>query len=184
MATGEKEIEERDVNPYSPTYNQVRWRNTGQASECQPSQTVYRSAYISESVQKNDCAYGSGSSVLVVSEEGKFTSTVSQANADQQATDWLNANKQTIANGTGSCSDPSVFTGVYISDMEPDQEGACSHTQTIYKLYTPSGTLTNQRAYWDSAGREPLEDGYFKKNNGYTLYVLGGVIQQSNIKCV
>jgi len=65
---------------------------------------IYRSKLITESVQKNNCVDAQGSSVTVTNPEGKFTSVVSQADADLQSQIDFNGRKQQIANTEGTCA--------------------------------------------------------------------------------
>lgn len=66
--------------------------------------TVYSSAFYSESATKNNCPVGyTGTSVTLTASVGQFTSTVSQADADNQAVAWVQANKQSYANFNGAC---------------------------------------------------------------------------------
>jgi hypothetical protein len=65
---------------------------------------TYRSVVITELVQKNNCSAPLvGSSETISTTLGQFTSLVSQADADLQATTWFSANKQTLANTQGKC---------------------------------------------------------------------------------
>jgi hypothetical protein len=76
-----------------------------------PPPTVYQSAAYSETAIKNNCDTGSsGTEVTLTADEGKFTSTLSQAAADQLAINWVRENKQDYANVNGSCTlDPVVY---------------------------------------------------------------------------
>lgn len=66
--------------------------------------TVYYSELYSETADKNNCAEGYyGSTVQLVSPEGKFTSTVSQEAANLLAKQWVRDSKQDYANAMGTC---------------------------------------------------------------------------------
>lgn len=103
-------------------YNQASVTGGG-ASGTFLSNTITINAYlfsstrtVSRSIQKNDCGAGCvGTYVNVTSPEFTRTSCISQADADNLATqdcnNWLDANGQAIANANGSCvCNPPVFT--------------------------------------------------------------------------
>lgn len=96
-------IQETDMNPNSPTYNQTRWSDIGPQDAC-PAGTYYN-ASASQSFTRNNCAAGyTGSAVTYTVPAGKYSSTVSQAAADQLATSEINANGQNYADTTGTCT--------------------------------------------------------------------------------
>lgn len=66
--------------------------------------TVYYNTQMSATAVKNDCGKGyQGSTVKYTVSAGKYSSTISLADADSKALDDLNANKQTYANQNGTC---------------------------------------------------------------------------------
>ena len=70
--------------------------------------TQYRSVQKSGSATRNNCGSGcTGSSVTYTVEAGKYTSCVSQADADNQAQTDVNNNKQSYANSHGECTCPA-----------------------------------------------------------------------------
>jgi hypothetical protein len=71
--------------------------------DCGGTKTVYYNAPIGEGVTKNDCPDGLGSIVKYAIPGGKYTSMISQADADAQARADLDANKQMYANENGFC---------------------------------------------------------------------------------
>ncbi len=79
--------------------------------------TTYSNVAVSKSFQKNNCTTGTGSSVIYAVPAGKYTSTVSQAAADQLATDDINNNGQNWANINGTCTGRTITKVViYYSD--------------------------------------------------------------------
>jgi len=93
---------ETDLNPNSPTYNQTRWSDVGPQDAC-PANTYYNASQ-SGNFTKNNCSGDStGSTVTYTVAPGIYNSTVSQAAADQQATNDINTNGQNYANANGSC---------------------------------------------------------------------------------
>jgi hypothetical protein len=70
---------------------------------------AHQSTALCAVVQKNNCPSGqSGSMVNVCTTPGQFTSQVSQADANNKAQAWLNANEQNRANELGTCAVNSV----------------------------------------------------------------------------
>lgn len=92
-----------DINPNSTTYNQRQWKDMGPQDAC-PANT-YFNAEQSKAFIKNDCS--GGSSVTYTVAPGTYSSIVSQADADQLATNDINANGQTYANAKGTCCTPT-----------------------------------------------------------------------------
>jgi YD repeat-containing protein len=73
--------------------------------------TTYYSAAATGYFTKNDCPSGqAGSTVQYSVAQYTYWSTVSQADADQQAQTALNANGQNYANANGTCSFTCTFT--------------------------------------------------------------------------
>lgn len=93
---------ETDINPNSPTFNQKRWSNVGPNDAC-PSNTYY-SIGRSQTFTRNNCSAGfTGGTWIYTVRPGKYSSTVSQAAADQLAINEVNANGQTAANQNAPC---------------------------------------------------------------------------------
>lgn len=101
-----------DINPNSTTYNEKRWVDVGPQEAC-PAGTYYNDVQ-SGTFTKNNCTSGyTGGSVTYTVSPGKYSSTVSQAAADQQAIDEINANGQSYANSNGSCYTSCSFVMEY-----------------------------------------------------------------------
>jgi hypothetical protein len=99
-----------------------------------PVQYFYNTA-ISQTFTKNDCSSGStGSGVTYSVSAGKYTSTVSQADADQQAQNDVSTNGQAYANANGTCSPVISCSGV-------DQKLVDGVCETGVKVYTKSTYL-------------------------------------------
>jgi hypothetical protein len=96
-------VKETDVNPNSASYNQTRWTDVGPQDACPPGN--YYNIARSQVFNKNDCSGGSAVTYNVA--PGIYSSTVSQAAADQLATNDINANGQAYANAHGTCCLPS-----------------------------------------------------------------------------
>ena len=82
---------------------QICYNYAGQPEEC--GAVVYYSVAKSGTFTRNNCGTnGTGGSVTYTVAAGAYSSTVSQATADQLAQDAVNANGQAYANANGSCS--------------------------------------------------------------------------------
>ncbi len=81
-----------------------------------PTPTTYYNKALSTTASKNDCASGStGSTVTYTVAAGKYSSTVSQADADSKASADLSANAQTYANTNGTCTAATVYYNKAVS---------------------------------------------------------------------
>ncbi|WP_149208235.1 DUF5977 domain-containing protein [Flavobacterium johnsoniae] len=74
---------------------------------------VYYNTEKTLTLRKNDCSKGtSGNPVTLIANANKFVSTISIADANEQAQSWLNANTQAYANNIGTCSiRPTAWRG-------------------------------------------------------------------------
>ena len=81
----------------------------GQAQET-PAQAVYYNTQKSATATKSDCGTGyTGSTVTYTVAAKKYSSTVSQADADSKAATDLSTNKQAYANANGTCTAITVY---------------------------------------------------------------------------
>jgi hypothetical protein len=134
---------EKDVNPNSPSYNQTRWSDVGTDNAC-PANTYYNASQ-SQVFTRNNCPSGYvGSNVTYTVPPGKYSSTVSQAAADQQATNDINANGQNYANANGTCSVP-LCNGSLCSGE--DKKCISNYCETGVKVYTNSVYHPSSNSY-------------------------------------
>ena len=117
-------VQETDLNPNSPTYHQRRWMDAGPQDYC-PAGNYYNAAR-SQSFTKSCSAGYVGSSVIYSVPVGKYSSTVSQAAADQQAINEITANGQNNANALGTCSLPCSYTFTWSSSIVQHATGTVS----------------------------------------------------------
>lgn len=101
-------VQETDLNPNSPTYNQRRWSDAGPQDYC-PVGNYYNAVQSRTYTKQCSCGY-TGSSYTTTVPTGTYSSTLSQADADQKALDYITANGQNNANTYGSCT-PINCTG-------------------------------------------------------------------------
>ena len=98
-----------DLNPNSPTYGHQQWWDDGPNSACPAN--YYYNAQMSQAFTRNNCSAGYvGSSVTYTVPPGKYSSTTSQAAANQLATNDINANGQNYANTNGTCTQFGTIT--------------------------------------------------------------------------
>lgn len=84
----------------------------GQPQNCDGT-VIYSNAGISGTFSKTDCTGGLwGSSVTYSVNPGTYTSTISQADADQKAINDMNANGQAYANTHGVCTVPTWYNAI------------------------------------------------------------------------
>jgi len=88
--------------------------NIGAFASSGSSSTVYYNSQISATATKNDCGTGySGSTVTYTISSKKYSSTISQTDADNKALADLSNNKQAWANSIGTCTiSPVVYYSV------------------------------------------------------------------------
>lgn len=93
----------------------------------------YYSSAKSQSYTKNNCGTGTYPSVPVTYTvpAGKYSSLISQADADQKATDDVTLNAQNYANGNGNCTyvcsiTPSYNADIYYSSFQENSPGHIS----------------------------------------------------------
>jgi YD repeat-containing protein len=106
--TGYQEREERDKNPESPSYNQIRWVDNGISTSCPIPPQTYSNVEISDDFVKQGCAYTDGSIVKYTVPAGTYFGS-SQAEANDKAESDLLDNGQNYANANGTCPIPDAY---------------------------------------------------------------------------
>lgn len=81
-----------------------------------PAATSYTNVEAKLGISKNDCTMGTGSTELYIVPAGKYSSTISQADADAQAQADITHNAQGYANSVGTCSAKLIATVQIFSD--------------------------------------------------------------------
>jgi hypothetical protein len=130
-----------DVNPNSSTYNQRQWKDMGVQNEC-PADT-YFNAEQSGSFTSQCLSTRPTRPVIYAIPPGKYSSTISQAAADQLAIDDINANGQNYANG--AC--PPTKTGpitFYGKDGSSGSNLGFVFNMTQNGNFMANGYVTNQ----------------------------------------
>lgn len=169
-------VMEKDMNPHSSTYNQIRWQDAGPSDLC-PSNTYYNSQQ-SASFTRNDCGSGyNGSSVTYAVPPGKYSSTVSQAAADQLALNEINANGQTYANSNGQCTPSVVYAQLSFENwyygynqqyadvvIRYYSDAACTQPISVSGLDVNIMDVTDYYDYYQ---------GWYTTNNPYTITAYG-----------
>ena len=122
--------------------------------------TIYYNISISGTATKNDCGPGYTGSTLIYSVLAKkYSSTISQSDADSKATTDLNTNKQAYANANGTCTaiPPTIYYNISISgtatknDCEKGLKGSVVTYTVSAKKYssTISQSDANNKALTD-----------------------------------
>lgn len=107
--TGQQEKQQRDVNPTSPTFGQLRYISSGQnLAACPLPSLSYRSAAISQTVYRTDCGAGTSSGATYTVAAGQVVSTLSQTDADAQALAYFNSSAPAYATANTTCSAPPI----------------------------------------------------------------------------
>lgn len=132
----------------------------------------------SEEFTKNDCTEGQVGSKITVTEQdvvgAPFTSTVSQADANNKAQAAVKEQGQAIANNKGNCEDMTVYTGHYskrfVSECEACHKGVEMEVTAEMVNGSPVTSTESQDAA-DAEARRIVEEGgqaYANKNGNCT----------------
>jgi len=148
--------------------------------------TVYYNSQITATATKNDCGAGStGSTVTYTISAKKYSSKISQADADNLAATDLNTNKQAYANANGLCSAAPIGLTT-VGDITGKGNGywfansfTASSNITVKKmnLYVGAASGTARLGIYSSISGEPgtliSQTGEFLLSDGWnssTLY--------------
>lgn len=132
----------------------------------------------SEEFTKNDCNEGQVGSKITVTEQdvvgAPFTSTVSQADANNKAQAAVKEQGQAIANNKGNCEDMTVYTGHYSKRFVPECEACHKGVEMEVTVEMVNGspvTSTESQDAADAEARRIVEEGgqaYVNKNGTCT----------------
>lgn len=132
----------------------------------------------SEEFTKNDCNEGQVGSKITVTEQdvvgAPFTSTVSQADANNKAKAAVKEQGQAIANNKGNCEDMTVYTGHYSKKFVPECEACHKGVEMEVTAEMVNGspvTSTESQDAADTEARRIVEEGgqaYANKNGNCT----------------
>ena len=132
----------------------------------------------SEEFTKNDCNEGQVGSKITVTEQdvvgAPFTSTVSQADANNKAQAAVKEQGQAIANNKGNCEDMTVYTGHYSKRFVPECEACHKGVEMEVTAEMVNGspvTSTESQDAADAEARRIVEEGgqaYANKNGNCT----------------
>jgi hypothetical protein len=134
--------------------------------------TVYYNKAVSATATKNDCPTGStGSTVTYSVAAGKYSSTVSQSDADSKASADLTANTQTYANTNGTCSAvKTTYYNVAVSAtvMKNDCPRGYKGSYVTYSVAAGTYSSTISQADADSKAQNDLNSNKqaYANNNG------------------
>lgn len=132
----------------------------------------------SEEFTKNDCTEGQVGSKITITEQdvvgAPFTSTVSQADANNKAQAAVKEQGQAIANNKGNCEDMTVYTGHYSKRFVPECEACHKGVEMEVTAEMVNGspvTSTESQDTADAEARRIVEEGgqaYANKNGNCT----------------
>ena len=106
--------------------------------------TVYYSSLLNISKTRNDCPSGQvGSAVNYSVYYGKYTSTISQVDADQKAITNEDANAQAYANANGGCALPPTYYSTYLSVAKTRNNCTTGYTGSSVNYVVNSGKYTS-----------------------------------------
>lgn len=167
-----------DVNPNSPSYNTLDWKDTGPDTTCP---LVFYSDDVSGNYTPTNCAAGWTPYPTYVSMPyGSYTSNYRQ----QEANDKAKAAALEIANSRNSCVGPTVrvfFSGGVSSDASYEVVLTNKVTGTSYKLYAgqfnpvPQGIYDVSFRVWNTSAI------YYLQVGCYGVYYSPATIYNVNI---
>jgi YD repeat-containing protein len=121
----------------------ICYNYAGQPEDC--GVVVYTSAAASGSFTRNNCGVGAtGGTITYSVSAGTYTSTISQADANQQAINAVNAGGQAYANSNGTCTPVGCSEVNCSGENKKCVGGVC---ETGYKVYTSSVWNESINAY-------------------------------------
>lgn len=123
---------------------------------CIPS-TVYRSKEIRTTLTRNNCTEGVGSEATYVVPEGKYTSTVSQKDADDQAQADSDANAQNWVNENAECVLHFVNVEKSQSFNKNDCEEGMKGTAVVYTVEAGKYESTISQADADAKAQAEID---------------------------
>ena len=180
-------IDQDDVTggPFTSTVSQEDANSKAQAAVEQQGQAIANrdghctwTGKYSEEFTKNDCNEGQVGSKITVTEQdvvgAPFTSTVSQADANNKAQAAVKEQGQAIANNKGNCEDMTVYTGHYSKRFVPECEACHKGVEMEVTAEMVNGspvTSTESQDAADAEARRIVEEGgqaYVNKNGTCT----------------
>ncbi|WP_187260752.1 DUF5977 domain-containing protein [Pontibacter beigongshangensis] len=183
--TGFVLVQQRDMNPASPTYNNTRTVRGIQDLTACPVPVTYYNVEQSEYVQRNNCGNGfTGTEVLVKVAAGQYTSTTSQLDANNKALAHLNSIKQAEANSRGTCIQNPIYDyAISVSQGYSTPSQACYHTGDLVPAYSLNGAFeVGVTLYYDNLGNSTLGAFNYSLGDGRRMSVgAGGVVQSIGV---
>ncbi len=153
-------------------------------TETPPPVSVYYNVSKSGTFTRNNCSVGyAGSAVTYNVAAGAYTSTISQADADQKAQNDVNTNGQAYANANGTCTIPTTYFSVEKSGSFTRNNcgGGYLGSVVTYTIAAGAYTSTISQADADQKAQNDINtngQAYANTNGvcvaGGTLYVSSG----------
>jgi YD repeat-containing protein len=113
----------------------------GQPIDCK-GQTFFSNAY-SANFQRNNCGTGfTGNTVPFSVQDGMFTSTISQEDANQKAIAYVSSNGQAYANDNGVCIQQTYYNQAYSANFQRNNCGT-GFTGSIIAFSVPAGMFSS-----------------------------------------
>ena len=135
-------------------------------------QLLYYNALLTQTFTKEACSAGyKGSSYTYTVPYGRFTSTISQADADAQAQDDMDANGQSLANFPGNASCVIDTAAQYIGeDGAPTQCQVVNGSYTGHRLIQVTDVNPNSSTYTQTQWADEGDDASCVQTCSFTPY--------------
>jgi hypothetical protein len=117
----------------------------------QVSTTVYYNIQTSATATKSDCGTGyTGTTVTYTVAAGKYSSTISQADADSKAVNDLSINKQAYANANGTCTAIPVYYNVQQSGTATKSDCGTGYSGSTVTYIVPANKYSSTISQTDA----------------------------------
>ena len=162
-------VTDRDQNVVRRAF----YNYAGQAKDYLGRQNYYNSAR-SAVFNRNNCGVGgTGSAATYMVAAGKYSSTVSQADADQKAQNEINASAQAYANANGTCTFLNTAKSAVFTRNTCAPGGTNASSSVTYTVAAGKYTSTVSQADADQKAQNEVNgsgQAYANANGGCALY--------------
>ena len=118
---------------------------------------VYYNTEITGTATKNNCMFGLGSTVTYTIPANKYSSLISQIDADNKAMNDLNSNKQSYANSNGTCANIPVYYNIKRNSTIIKNDCAPGYKGSLVTYIVPAGKYNSTVSQLDADNKAWIE---------------------------
>ncbi len=163
------------LGEHTQTFPNIQGNNGGLVDLWFRPGTQFLNAAVTKNFYRNNCGTGSsGTQVPYSVPYGRYTSTTSQADADQQAQNDINANGQNYANANGSCN-----TGTPIPVSVSNPNSSAGYIPSVNFIDPTTNAIVVSKSFYSSGGTIYVPGGTYKvtitqtNNKPFTASITG-----------